>query len=238
MRSVPSISVSQQKEATVTAENTASFENIGTISKIDTEMATISKIEPAPTTADPRVDQALGIFADLSTLEVTPTSQVAAREILSFIAVRKPKNSEFVRVSEHGLTTIVYEDRDEGETYFVIPEMRPHMIAGTATKMLVLAVNQANTAFIWPVPVSDELSRKNQWNESQRAAYHQAKTQWVKMVGDRKDGHYKIYIAEGELPAPRFPDKPFPELLALAFNNRKIDSVAHPIIKAMRGLTV
>jgi hypothetical protein len=31
---------------------------------------------------DPRVDQALGIFADLQALEVTPTGQVGAREIL------------------------------------------------------------------------------------------------------------------------------------------------------------
>jgi hypothetical protein len=194
-----------------------------------------------PEQVDTRVDQALGIFADLAALEVTPTSQIGAREILSCIAVRKPKNNEYIRVSpdpNNSLTTIVYEDKDEGETYFVSPEMRPLMIAGTATKMLTLAVNQTGTPFIWPVPVDDEFSRKNNWNESARTAYHQAKTQWVKLVGDRAAGQYRIYIAEGELPAPRWPDRPFAELLALAFNNRKIDREDHPIIRAMRGLTV
>jgi hypothetical protein len=190
---------------------------------------------------DARVDQALGIFADLNALEVTPASQVAAHEILSCVPVRKPKNNEFVMVHsdpDRSLTAIVYEDKDEGETYFVAPEIRPHMIAGTATKMLSLAVNQMGAVFIWPVPVDDEYSRKNNWNETARAAYHQAKEKWVKLVGDRSQGQYRIYIAEGELPPPRWPDKPFAELLSIAFNNRKIDYADHPIIRAMRGLTV
>jgi hypothetical protein len=191
---------------------------------------------------DARVDQALGIFANLNALEVTPTSQIGAREILSCVPVRRPKNNEFVMVHPdpgYSLTTIVFEDKDEGETYFVAPEVRSLMIACTATKMLVLAVNQVGTSFIWPVPVDDEYSHKNNWNESARAGYHEAKKQkWVKLVGDRTAGQYRLYIAEGELPPPRWPDKSFAELLSIAFNNRKIDHVDHPIIRAMRGLTV
>jgi hypothetical protein len=103
---------------------------------------------------DARVNQALGIFANLPALEVTPTSQIGAREILSCMPVRKPKNNEFVMVKpDNSLTTIIWEDKDEGETYFVTPEIRPLLIAGTVTKMLTLAVNQAGTPFIWPVPV-------------------------------------------------------------------------------------
>ena len=41
--------------------------------------------------SDHLVDQALGIFKDLRALEVTPTSQVAAHEILSAISVRRPR---------------------------------------------------------------------------------------------------------------------------------------------------
>jgi hypothetical protein len=153
--------------------------------------------------------------------------------------VRRPKNNEFVMVSpDNVLTTVVFENKDEGEIYFVTPEIRPLMFAGTATKMLSLAVNQTGATFIWPVPVDEEYSRKNTWNESSRAAYHQAKTRWVKLVGDRAAGQYRIFVAEGELPPPRWPDKPFKELLAIAFNSRTIDRDDHPIIKAMRGLTL
>jgi hypothetical protein len=194
--------------------------------------------EPA---ADPRVDQALGIFSDLKTLEVSPTAQIGAREILSTVAVRKPKNNEFIRVRDDldfTLTTIVYENKDEGETYLVVPEMRPAMIAGLATRLLVLAVNQVGAVFIWPVPIDDEYSRKNAWNESARSGYHKAKTDWVKLVGDRAAGHYRLYLAEGVLPAPRWPDKTFGELLAIAFGGRQIASENHPVVRSMRGLTV
>jgi hypothetical protein len=190
---------------------------------------------------DPRVEQALGIFANLKALEVTPTAQIGAREILSTVSVRKPKNNEFVRVHpepKNSLTTIVFEDKDEGETYLITPGIRPLMIAGAAVKMLTLTVNQMGVPFIWPVPVDDEHSRKNAWNESARAGYHKAKTDWVKLVGDRAAGHYRLYIAEGDLPAPRWPERTFAELLAIAFQNRMIETEDHPILKAMRGLTV
>jgi hypothetical protein len=187
---------------------------------------------------DPRVDQALGIFSDLKQLEVSPTAMIAAKEILSCIPVRKPKNNEFVRVSPNHppLTTVIYADRDEGEFYFVVPAMRAQLIAGVTIKTLVLAVNQMGALFIWPVPTTgDENTRKDTWNESHRAAYQQAKTKWTKMVSDRVSKMYRIYLAEGELPEPKFPDKSWNEVLVLAFSNRLIDNHEHPVIKAQRG---
>lgn len=196
--------------------------------------------DPSPQ-SDPRVDQALGVFSDLTQLEVSPTAMIAAEEILTCIPVRKPKNNEFVRVSpDHPpLTTVIYVEKDEGEEfYFVVPEMRAQLIAGVTIKTLVLAVNQMGTPFIWPVPATgDESSRKDTWNESHRAAYQKAKEKWTKMVADRVAKMYRIYIAAGQLAEPKFPDKPWNELLALAFNNRMIDNPEHPVVKAMRGYT-
>jgi hypothetical protein len=195
---------------------------------------TASALNPAQN--DPRVEQAAGIFANLAALEMTPTSQIAVREVLSVIAIRRPKDNEFVRASEFSLTTFVWEDKDEGETYFVVPSMRPHIIAGGSMKLLVLAVNQIATPFIWKVPVVDEYSRRNTWNESHRDIYQTAKKEWVKMVGDRGAGLYRKYLPSGDLQQPRFPDRPFNELLDIAFRGRLIDREDHPIIKAMRGI--
>jgi hypothetical protein len=196
--------------------------------------------DPSPQ-SDPRVDQALGIFSDLTQLEVSPTAMIAAEEILSCIPVRKPKNNEFVRVSpDHPpLTTVLYSDKDEGDFYFVAPDMRAQLIAGVTIKTLVLAVNQMGVPFIWPVPATgDESLRKDTWNESHRAAYQQAKSKWTKIVADRVAKMYRIYIAAGKLAEPKFPDKPWNELLALAFgNNHVIGNSEHPVVKSMRGYT-
>jgi hypothetical protein len=50
-------------------------------------------------------------------------------------------------------------------------------------------------------------------------------------------GYYRIYRAEGDIPDPVWPDKPFPELLKLAFAKLVIDSPDHPIVRRLRGLS-
>ena len=49
-------------------------------------------------------------------------------------------------------------------------------------------------------------------------------------------GHYRIFQAEGNLPEPVWPNKPFKELLRIAFRGRTIDNVEHPTVKQCRGL--
>jgi hypothetical protein len=201
--------------------------------KLSTEAAETKQTEQQ-TPQDPRVDKALGIFSDLNALEVTPGAQIGAREITSVVPVRKPKPNEFVQVHPtYSLTAVIYEDRDEREPYYVLKEFASLMIAGAKTKLLALAVNQLGEGFIWPVPLDAESSRRNDWNESHRAAYHQAKTDWTKIVAGRD--RYHVYVAEGEMPPPRWPEKEFKELLAIGFHNRIIDRLDHPIIKDMYG---
>jgi hypothetical protein len=197
--------------------------------------------EPIVATAetDPRVDQALGIFSNLTALEVTPAEVIAAKEILTTMPVRKPKKNEFVRVAPETppFTTYLYQDDEEGTYYFIEPEMRPHFIAGTVVKVLVPAVNQLGAAFIWPVPVEDgQGSRNNSWNESHRAAYQMAKTKWTKMVSDRASRVYRVYEASGNLADPQFCPQPFNQQLALAFRGiSTISDREHPVLRAMRG---
>jgi hypothetical protein len=189
------------------------------------------------TETDPRVDHALGIFSDLSALEVSPTEVIAAKEILTCMPVRKPKKNEFVRAQEITFTTFLYQDEDEGEYYFIEPAMRPYFIAGSVVKVLVPAVNQLGSPFIWPVPADDgQSSRNNKWNESHRGAYQQAKTKWTKMVGDRTARQYRVYEATGNLPDPQFCALPFNQQISLAFRGiNTIRDPEHPVLRAMRG---
>jgi hypothetical protein len=189
------------------------------------------------TETDARVDRALGIFADLSALEVSPTEVIAAKEILTVMPVRRPKKNEFVRAQETTFITFLYQDDDEGVYYFIEPAMRPYFIAGSVVKVLVPAVNQLGSVFIWPVPADDgQTSRNNSWNESHRGAYQQAKIKWTKMVGDRAARQYRVYEASGNLPDPQFCSLPFNQQIALAFHGiNTISDPEHPVLRAMRG---
>jgi hypothetical protein len=212
--------------------------------EVELDVAALTNGPVTPTlevVGDERVAAGQSIFDNLKALEVTPTTPIGADEILSVVTVRRPKPNEFIRTSlepKNTLTTTLFENREEGEIYLIAPHIRPFMIAGAAVRMLTLTVNQAGIPFIWPVPVDDQTVRKNAWNESARLSFHRAKTDWVKLVGDRAAGHYRIYIAKGELPAPRWPERSFQELLEIAFRNRIISSEDHPVIKSMLGLTV
>ena len=57
------------------------------------------------------------------------------------------------------------------------------------------------------------------------------------MVADMALGAYRIHLAEGDLPDPLWPAKTLPELLKLAFKGRIVDSIDHPVVRRLRGLT-
>jgi hypothetical protein len=48
-------------------------------------------------------------------------------------------------------------------------------------------------------------------------------------------GAYEVYEAAGQWAAPEWPDMPFQQLLKIAFKDRFINGLDHPILKRLRG---
>jgi hypothetical protein len=195
------------------------------------EAAKPEESKPAPT--DERMKKASEAFARFQSIQVNPKATVATKQIITSCIVRRPRKNEFIRVfaEVEPWTGLVFEDKDEDAFFLVKEEALQHFYDSPPFKMLVLTINQNGAFFLWPVPVDD----RNTWNDSSRKAYQLAKTQWVKLVGDRGEGLYKTYLAEGELPPPRWPDKDYWELLDLAFPNSKVVSDAdHDVVRKIR----
>ena len=191
--------------------------------------------EPAQQPSEERMQKASAAFERFKGLQVDPRAVVAARQIITTCTVRRPKNNEFVRVNVdvEPLTGFILEDKDEDAFYIVTKEGLQHLYASPPLKTLVLTVNQNGAYFLWPVPTDD----RNTWNDSARKARQIAKTQWVKLVGDRAASTYNTFLAEGELPPPRWPDKSYWELVDLAFPNSKVvnDADHDVVLKARTG---
>jgi hypothetical protein len=184
---------------------------------------------------------AANVFDDLEALRLSPedAATVGTREILSRVPVRKPLRTEFFRVhpdADMQLATGVFIDREEGETYFVTPELRSAMSGEWRPVMLVTVITKQNVVLLWPIALPDETGRRNDWAESARAACEEAKSHWVRLVPDMALRAYRIYVAEGKLAEPVWPDKSLAELLALGFKDYIIDSVDHPVIGRLRGV--
>jgi hypothetical protein len=180
------------------------------------------------------------LFNDLTSLRLDPGEAASgAVEVLTRILVRKPQRHEFFRVHpDHVLDSTVFTDKEDRESfYFVTPTMRGPLVGEARPVLLVPAVTRQNALFIWPVSLPSEDGRRNAWTETAQEAMYLAREHWVRLAADMSWGTYRIYRAEGQLSDPVWPDKPFEELLEIAFKDRVIDSPDHPVLRRLRGLS-
>ena len=60
---------------------------------------------------------------------------------------------------------------------------------------------------------------------------------WVRVKANMSLGAYETTAAESLIPEPEWPQQSFQELLRIAFKDRLVDRLDHPVVKRLRGLT-
>lgn len=161
---------------------------------------------------------------------------LGVKKLLTTLPVRRPDRQWFVRVHPTlRIETAVFELKEERETYLVSPEMRAEIPGELVAKALLLAVTRQNSPFLWPIRLPDESGRLDEWNRSAAEAAKLAETQWVRLVANRSLGAYDTFLATGDLPDPGWPDLDLEALLKLAFRDRYISSLDHPVVQRLLG---
>jgi hypothetical protein len=69
-----------------------------------------------------------------------------------------------------------------------------------------------------------------------REAVELAMERWLRIKANMGLGAYEIFVAEGPIREPNWPDISYQELIRLAFRDRLITSLDHPVVKRLRGL--
>ena len=165
-------------------------------------------------------------------------SATSVRKVLTTIPCRKPSRHEFVRVrtgAEWRLETGVFEDKLNREVYLVDPSLWSGLLGEVYPVCLFCAVTRQNDLLLWPVKLPGPDGKSNSWNDSALAAATLAESKWVRLAANMPGGIYNVYEAEGALSDPEWPDLAFHEILRLAFKARFIQSLDHPVVKALRG---
>ena len=173
-------------------------------------------------------------------LRVSPNFEtVAVKRVIVAVPVRKPKRQEFVRVhpdERYRLETAVIELAEERETYLVVPALLEALADEVKLVRLHLAVTRGGGPFFWPVPLPGPDGRRNPWHEAAERAAVEATRQWVRLKANMAAGAYDVDVAAAAIGEPEWPELPMKELLKLAFGERMITSIDHPVVKRLRGL--
>lgn len=160
------------------------------------------------------------------------------KKVITTVPVRKPGNQTFARVhpdAEWSMAALILQLKEDGECYFVLPALGAELAQEVRAKQLYTYVGRDGNVALWPVNLPGDDGRLDQWSQSAHSAADMAKSKWIRMTANRHVGAYDVYEAPNLSDEPVWPDLSFREVLNLAFKDRLITSLDHPIVKRLRG---
>jgi hypothetical protein len=161
------------------------------------------------------------------------------KKVITTIPVRKPNNQSYVRVRSGDawrMSAAILQLKEDGECYLVIPALYSELAQEVRPKLLYTAVTRDGNPFLWPVNLPGEDGRLDAWSQSAHTAATMAEASWIRLVANRTVGAYDVMEATGlASETASWPELTFPEMVNLAFRDRLIDSLDHPLVKRLRG---
>jgi hypothetical protein len=165
---------------------------------------------------------------------------VGVKKALLTVPVRKPAKEWFVQVhpsETYRIETAVLELKEDRETYLVDRPLWNELATESTfgPRALSTAMNRQGVLFIWPIRLPGPDGKIDEWNRSALEAATMAAGRWVRVAANMNLGAYDVFQSTADLPGPTWPDTPFGELLRVAFKDRFIDTLDHPVLRKLRG---
>jgi hypothetical protein len=185
------------------------------------------------------LDQAENPFANLDALRISQdfSEGLGVKKVIVKMPVRKPDKQIFFRVHpEFSLEAMVLEIKEDREYYFLMPSVREYLFDEARPVRLYVTVDRQGNAGIWPCKLPGPDGRSNPWFDTAIEVAEMAKDDWVRLIPNQVIGGYEALMASGELSDPTWPDKTFEELLHLAFKDRMVNDLDHPVIRRLKGV--
>jgi hypothetical protein len=177
---------------------------------------------------------------DLASLRLSQDfdDTVGVKKLLRTIPTRKPNTQDFVRThpsEDYRLLARCVDLKDDRELFLIRPEVAHELVGETVVKTLFTAINRQGVLFVWPVSVPAPDAKQLEWWRSMREAAELAMHSWVRVKANMDLGAYEIFEAGSLMADPVWPEISFQEILRIAFRDRIIDRIDHPVVKRLRG---
>lgn len=162
------------------------------------------------------------------------------RKALLTLPVRKPDKAWWVRVHgdpDYRLETNVIELKEDRETYLVAPALWPQLATEStfSPRAFVIAVNRQGVHFLWPIKLPGADGRLDEWSRSALEAVDRATKGWVRVQANLSLGAYEVWETTASIPEPEWPTTQLKDMLRVAFRDRYIDTLNHPVLLRLRG---
>lgn len=167
-------------------------------------------------------------------------ASLGIKKALLTVPVRKPAKEWFIQTypdASYYLETAVLELKEDRETYLVDRDLwEPLATESTfSPRALFTTMNRQGVLFLWPIRLPGPDGRSDDWSRSALEAAQMAKGRWVRVAANMSLGAYDVFEAAGDLAAPEWPDTSFKDLLRVAFKDRLIETLDHPVLRKLRG---
>ena len=196
-------------------------------------------ISPEPS---PRADDSSFDPFDPANLRLDPSylKEPVAKKLLVSVRVGKPHKQHFIRTHPspdyRQLAAIIELDEDR-EAYLVLPALiRELSESEYVYATLYVYVTRHGTVGIWPVKVPNSDGRQNSWHTTAITAVEEAMKRWVRVVPNMYSKANDVIVAVENLSDPEFPELSLNQLLRIAFKDRIVDRLDHPVIRKLRGM--
>lgn len=165
---------------------------------------------------------------------------VGVKRALLHVPVRRPAKEWWVRChpeESYQMQWMLLELKEERELYFPHPDVLPELMTESTLvpKLLVTSITRQNVVFLWEIRMPGSDGRLDEWNRSAMEAADRARHQWVRVAANRSLGAYDCFTTSADLPDPAWPELTFDELVKIAFKDRYIATLDHPILQKLRG---
>src|SRR5262249_17762684 len=133
--------------------------------------------------------------------------------------------------------TLLLELKDErGELYLISPGLHATLATEptVSRQLLITSITRQGRLFLWPLRLPAPAGKSNVWNETPMEAARRARSTWIRIAADMSFGNYRVWEAKAALGEPKWPSLSFQEIVRLAFQERRISSLDHPVVKRLR----
>ena len=178
---------------------------------------------------------------DIASLRLNPSflETAGVKKLLTTVPARKPSPQDFIRVHsapEYRENFAMIDLKEDREDYLVRPEVLQELAGEVVFKTVFTAVNRQGVIFLWPIRLPAPDDRKTDWPRSAREAAERAMTQWVRLKPNMSLGAYEIIVSESVMADPVWPEPTYQDLVRIAYRDRMITTVDHPVVRRLRGL--